>query len=134
MPLLATVLLGAFLLIVFPLRSLRLHRRHRVPVRRPRSLRRRPRAWVAADVLFVLGFGSLLAGAAAEAATVVPALAAPPGWAHALGGASVLVSTALAVLGAGGHGGGVGGRHRAPGEERSAGYRRALIPGVGRLP
>lgn len=97
MPLLGTVLLGAFLVIVFPLRSLRLRRRHRLPAGRTRPRRRRPRVWVAADILFVLGFGALLAGAVAESAGALPVLAEPAAWVRVLGVASVVASTVLAV-------------------------------------
>ena len=97
MPLLGTVLVVAFLAIVFPLRWRWWSRSHRVLPRRARSQRPRPRAWVAADVLFVLGFGLLICGPAAEAAGIAPALAEPGAWVTLSGVVTLLAATGVAV-------------------------------------
>ncbi len=96
MPALALILVIAFLAVVFPLRSLR--RRALFGSAEPVGyIRDRPRSWVVADLMFLAGFGFVLAGPALELFGATGPLWAMPGVALIAGTAFFASATGLAI-------------------------------------
>lgn len=96
MPWPATALLMTFLFVVFPLRSA-IHAGHRRVSRRADWQGPRPRSWKLADLLFVAGFSTLLAGAVLEGLGAVAPLVDPRSAQLASGVLMILGATALAL-------------------------------------
>lgn len=95
MPWLAAVLLTTFLILVFPLRS-RIRRRRYGSAGRADWRSSRPRSWWLADLLFLCGFATLLAGAALEGLGVVDPVVDHGTAQPALGVLTLVAATALA--------------------------------------
>jgi len=95
-PWLAPALLGAFLIVVFPLRAVR--RRSRFGrTGRPGWGHTRPRAWNIADALVVTGFTVVFAGLALQGIDVLDPFFGPSGTLQRLAVATTVSATALAI-------------------------------------
>lgn len=93
MPNLSLILLLAFLIVIFPIRSLRRKKQFGSAPRVTYS-RGRPLAWWTADLLFLTGFALVLAGPALELADLASLLIDP-------GTATIALSILIIVLAAG---------------------------------
>ncbi len=96
MPWLALALLTAFLVVVFPVRSA-IRRRRFGSSGSPDWQAGRPRAWLAADAMFLSGFALLLTGPALQGLDVVEPLFAPGAGLAVTCVVLAAASTALAV-------------------------------------
>lgn len=90
------MLVGAFLVVVFPARAIRRRRLFGSAARAVYG-RGRPRGWMLADALFVFGFALVVAGPALQAIGVVGALAHPPVAARWCAAGMEVAATGLAI-------------------------------------
>lgn len=96
MPLLSVLLLVAFLLVVFPLRSIR-RKAQFGSAGRATYGRNRPAIWWLADILFLAGFGLVLANPLSQIAAGTSALLDPGPAISVTASAGILMATLLSV-------------------------------------